>query len=234
MNTLHRNGVKVLGTFLIEPQTLHVERLFEQRDGEFMVSEKLAAIAETYGFDGWLVNVEGEMPDSITNPLQLMTDMIRSLKAKMRPSSTVIWYDGLTSANEVDYQNGLTSKNVACALEAGNLFTNYKWTRTHLDRSTEVAEKYGMDRENVYFGIDVWAQNTTSLLGHKRVTFPPHGGGGTNTGVVNLTFLLLFIESIGFSVDGCYRLWKLWQGRVSRQPYLHQPGHMSTFPFRPR
>lgn len=34
----------------------------------------------------------------------------------------------------------------------------------------------------IYFGIDVWAQNTTKLA-HPRVTYPEYGGGGTNTGV---------------------------------------------------
>jgi hypothetical protein len=35
---------------------------------------------------------------------------------------------------------------------------------------------------NVFFGIDVWAQNTSSFT-HPRVTYPEYGGGGTNTGV---------------------------------------------------
>lgn len=61
-NTLHRNGVKALGTLIIEPQAQNTERLL-QHTGEgptagFRFATILANIAKHYGFDGWLVNIE--------------------------------------------------------------------------------------------------------------------------------------------------------------------------------
>ena len=187
VNTMHRNGVGVLGTFLIEPQTPQIERMFERRNGDYVVSEQLAAIAYAYGFDGWLLNIEGEFPSSVSNPFLVLSELIRSLKKKLDPSMKVIWYDALTSANRIDHQNSLTSKNVAYTLAAGNLFTNYKSTEHELTKSEQVAGQYGIGKGDIYFGVDVWAQNT-DMSGNRRVTYPPKGGGGTNTGVVNIMF----------------------------------------------
>lgn len=46
-----------------------------------------------------------------------------------------------------------------------------------------VAEQHGIKSTEVYFGVDVWAQNT-DMPGPPRVTYPPDGGGGTLTGSV--------------------------------------------------
>jgi len=37
-NTMHRNGVKVLGAFILEPGEPHVERMLDVFDGEFVVA----------------------------------------------------------------------------------------------------------------------------------------------------------------------------------------------------
>jgi endo-beta-N-acetylglucosaminidase D len=65
-NTLHRNGVKALGTILIEPQTKETERLL-LRTGTgdnivFTLTKTLANIAKHYGFDGFLINIEKPFP----------------------------------------------------------------------------------------------------------------------------------------------------------------------------
>lgn len=65
-NTLHRNGVKSLGTILLEPQTKDTEKLLqtigegeaEGEDTRFRLAFVLAGIAKWYGFDGYLVNIE--------------------------------------------------------------------------------------------------------------------------------------------------------------------------------
>lgn len=48
--------------------------------------------------------------------------------------------------------------------------------------SANEASHNNLSPQRVYFGIDVWAQNTTKLS-HPRITYPESGGGGTNTGV---------------------------------------------------
>jgi len=182
-NLLHRNGVKVLGTFIIEPQTPGIERMLENADGECIVAKQLASMASTFGFEGWLLNIEKEFPSHVKDLTAKLTGFIERLKGYLGPDGLVVWYDALTTGNQVEYQNGLSSENAAFARAADALFTNYKWTPKKLLDSKVVADWHGLEVSQIYFGIDVWAQNT-NMPGPPRVTYPEKGGGGTNTGLV--------------------------------------------------
>lgn len=91
-------------------------------------------------------------------------------------------YDALTISNEVRYQNGLTPANLPFAKACGRVLTNYCWDESQAQDSKHAAIQAGIPLEHIYFGIDVWAQNRSSL-GHSRSTYPKQGGGGTNTGI---------------------------------------------------
>ena len=182
-NTMHRNGVKVLGTFMIEPQTTEVERMLVCFDGEYKVAMQLASMAQEFGFDGWLLNIEKDFPENVTDLTQRLNSFILNLRHHLGEKGQVVWYDALSIDNEVEYQNGLTSKNVEFAKSAGALFTNYKWTKAGLQEAHAVTKRCGMTNSDISFGVDVWAQNT-NMPGPPRVTFPVRGGGGTNTGLV--------------------------------------------------
>jgi hypothetical protein len=64
----------------------------------------------------------------------------------------------------------------------GSVLTNYCWKEDDAAASLQQTLQAGVLPHQIYFGIDVWAQNTTKLA-HPRVTYPEYGGGGTNTGV---------------------------------------------------
>lgn len=64
-------------------------------------------------------------------------------------------------------------------------------------------------KKNIYFGVDVWAQNKSSFT-HPRVTYPEYGGGGTNTGVA-----LARLSDTGLSVGVFAPAWS----------FEHFPGH---------
>ena len=187
-NTLHRNGVKVLGTFIVEPQTADIERLLDRRDGEFVVAKRLSTMAKIFGFDGWLLNIEKEFPFWSADRMTSLVQFIRDLKLLLGPEGKVIWYDALTNRNEVEYQNGLSLQNIDFAIAASALFTNYEWTEIELNNAKINAQWHALDSTTIFFGIDVWAQNT-GMPGPKRVTYPPNGGGGTLTGLVSLKSL---------------------------------------------
>lgn len=91
-NTLHRNGVKVLGTILIEPQTSDSERLFHHGDDglSFSLATKLARIADHYGFDGWLVNIEKSFPSASWDP-QFLAAFLRQLRSDLGIEKQLIW-----------------------------------------------------------------------------------------------------------------------------------------------
>lgn len=75
-------------------------------------------------------------------------------------------------------------KNIPFALAADSLFTNYRWTIKSLKEAASTGERHGLHPTETAFGVDVWAQNT-NMPGPPRITFPQHGGGGTNTGLVS-------------------------------------------------
>ena len=192
INTCHRNGVQCLGTFIVENEMEGVERMFEQDtvNDDFVLARQLALMADAYGFDGWLLNIETTFPSTVKAMTSKMVGFIRCLKRHLKPDSQVIWYDALTIDNEIDYQNGLTKKNLPFAKEADVLFTNYRWDMRNVERSLELAERERIAREKICFGVDVWAQNT-NMPGPPRVTFPRKGGGGTGCGMVS--FCLCFL-----------------------------------------
>lgn len=84
--------------------------------------------------------------------------------------------------NRVEFQNSLTKRNLALARAAGSLLTNYSWEEIDVLSAIPLAARNQIPLANIYYGIDVWAQNVRHG-GPKRVTYPAKGGGGTNTGV---------------------------------------------------
>jgi hypothetical protein len=184
-NTLHRNGVKALGTILLEPQTKETERLLQHTgDGDnmkFGLATQLAEIAKHYGFDGFLVNIEKPFPMDRWSPVVLRSFLVQ-LRNEMGDQMQLVWYDALTTSNEVSYQNSLNVSNLPFAEACGYILTNYCWSESQARTSKHFAAQSGYPSENVYFGIDVWAQNNTGIT-HPRTTFPKRGGGGTNTGI---------------------------------------------------
>lgn len=91
-------------------------------------------------------------------------------------------YDALTTSNKVSYQNALNASNLPFATACGSILTNYSWKEIDAANSIDQALQHDLPPQEVFFGIDVWAQNTTSLT-HPRITYPEQGGGGTNTGI---------------------------------------------------
>ncbi|EUC38448.1 glycoside hydrolase family 85 protein [Bipolaris zeicola 26-R-13] len=184
-NTLHRNGVEVLGTLLVEPQTEGSERLLQHtRDGQnmdFPLAKTLARIASYYGFDGWLVNIEKRFPNNVWDP-EILEAFLCQLRAEMGGTMRLIWYDALTISNKISYQNALNTSNIKFASACGSILTNYCWKDTEAENSLQLALSSKISPRNIFFGIDVWAQNKSSFT-HPRVTYPEYGGGGTNTGV---------------------------------------------------
>ncbi|KAF1961387.1 hypothetical protein CC80DRAFT_464258 [Byssothecium circinans] len=189
-NTLHRNGVLSLGTLLIEPQTKDVDRLLLQTMtkgskedvAHFPTAKKLADIAVHYGFDGWLVNIEKPFSMQSWNPCALES-FLSQLRDDLGPSRGLIWYDALTAGNKVAYQNALSSSNVSFSRACGHLLTNYSWKESDAIHSKHLASQdEHLIPQNIFFGIDVWAQNKAPFT-RRRLTYPEEGGGGTNVAV---------------------------------------------------
>lgn len=97
-NTLHRNGVRAFGTLLVEPQTHRSERLLHHSVAannnsgflHFPLATKLAAIAEHYGFDGWLVNIKRPFAKEHWNA-SLLEQFLRQLRRELGRGRELVW-----------------------------------------------------------------------------------------------------------------------------------------------
>jgi hypothetical protein len=92
---------------------------------------------------------------------------------------------------------------------SGSILTNYCWKESDAIRSKKLADDNILHPVNIFFGVDVWAQNSTELV-HPRVTYPEKGGGGTNTGIA-----VAKVAVMGLSVGVFAPAWS----------FEHFPGH---------
>lgn len=90
VNSMHRSGVPVLGTFIVEPQTKGAEAILETAGRQFPVARKLAQMAERYGFDGWLLNIEKSFNREQWDLSKFM-GFLEELKSCMGKQGLVIW-----------------------------------------------------------------------------------------------------------------------------------------------
>lgn len=173
INLMHRNGIKVLGTFLLENDDgkEEITRVLEKgSEGEFLFATQLARVAETYGFDGWLMNFESSFPITKFSPLQMQHFLreLRSATHALIPRSEIIWYDALTVLNQVHWQNGLTLLNAPFFAASDSIFTNYGWREPDLDYTVSMA--CAMSRkDDILVGIDCYGRGSL-------------GGGGFGVG----------------------------------------------------
>ncbi|RPA94712.1 hypothetical protein L873DRAFT_1792791 [Choiromyces venosus 120613-1] len=164
INTLHRNGVRALGTFIVEHASgsTALTRLFDKgSEGEYIFATKLAQITEIYGFDGWLMNIEAVFPRESFSPgeLQAFLTELRSGVKELVPGGEVIWYDALTVLNQVHWQNGLTLLNVPFFKVSDGLFTNYGWREGQLEATRAMAGTMGRVQD-VYSGVDCFGRGS--------------------------------------------------------------------------
>lgn len=201
----HGNGVRCLGTFIVEPQMGKEEmRGIFKRDvqGRFVVAGVLGRMARWVGFEGWIVNIEGTFGEEDWD-VGLMVGFLEEL----RMYGDVVWYvrilihftignasfvgfiliesqryDALTTTNKISHQNALTTLNLPFVLASTHFLTNYTWNPSLISSSLSLASKHNICPKNIYFGIDIWAQNRPHSFLHPRLTWPLFNGGGTNTG----------------------------------------------------
>ncbi|CAG8547345.1 4924_t:CDS:2, partial [Dentiscutata heterogama] len=157
VNAAHRNGTRVLGNFLTERAagSKDMELLINGPDGKInedgfnpFFADKLVQMAVYYNFDGWFINVE--------------SDMIGGERAARK---LIQWYDSLTTAGKIKYQNILNDKNNPFFNVCDGLFTNYWYDKNGPAISAMTA---GSRSRDVYTGIDTYGRGT-------------YGGGGFNT-----------------------------------------------------
>uniref|UniRef100_A0A1I7T8K3 Mannosyl-glycoprotein endo-beta-N-acetylglucosaminidase n=1 Tax=Caenorhabditis tropicalis TaxID=1561998 RepID=A0A1I7T8K3_9PELO len=151
----HKHGVLSLGTFITEwkPGKEICSKILGNEETMEKTADSLVAVANYYGFDGWLINIENEIDkDKIELLIQFCSRLTQKSK-EYNPNSKVIWYDSVLHNGKLDWQNCLNEKNNKFYEACDAIYLNYNWKDNHLFRSAE----YGL-LDRIFVGIDVWAR----------------------------------------------------------------------------
>ncbi|KAI8804285.1 glycosyl hydrolase family 85-domain-containing protein [Cladochytrium replicatum] len=160
-NASHRNGVKMIGTYISEwddgrPDTLKL--LYgkdfdptkpgfsdnERFEGQFnpYFANKLVEIAEYFKFDGWFFNIEHDFKTSVDASNMLW--FLRYITDKMHeriPNSLVLWYDSVTVSGDLRWQNRVSDHNLPFLLVTDGIFLNYGWAEEYPQASVTLARR---------------------------------------------------------------------------------------------
>eukprot|EP01061_Rhynchopus_euleeides_P027336 TRINITY_DN44486_c0_g1_i1.p1 TRINITY_DN44486_c0_g1~~TRINITY_DN44486_c0_g1_i1.p1 ORF type:complete len:895 (+),score=338.30 TRINITY_DN44486_c0_g1_i1:73-2685(+) len=163
----HRHGARCLGTLIVEGES--GARSFSQMlagpDAISKAVRQLVAVQRAYGFDGWFVNIEVNLPQqAVAAVCGFLGELTQACHAA-DPLSLVINYDSVVHNGQLRFQNKLNDANSMFFASCDGIFTNYWWTENCPESSKRQA---GQRARDVYHGIDV----------HGRRTF---GGGGLTT-----------------------------------------------------
>lgn len=169
VDTAHRHGVPVLGNVFLPPVAyggqLQWTRDLVQQDaaGRYPLAERLVAVAEAYGFDGWFVNAETGGGDAALGAGML--GFMRELKSLARAAGQrVTWYDSMTVDGAVSWQGALNSQNEAFFQAADDMFVDFRWTAAKLTSSGQRAGQLGRSRYELWAGVDVEANGWNSSV----------------------------------------------------------------------
>lgn len=198
----HKNGVKVIGTVFM-PQAAHggkmewLEDLLKKaEDGSYPVADKLIEVAKVYGFDGWFINqeTEGTEEEPLTEDHALRMQEFLSYYKEKAAELELIYYDSMTIDGQMDWQNGLTERNLAFLKTeegktvADKMFLNFWWTTEKyapeelLKSSKELAEQKEIDPYTLYAGIDLQSKGYETEINWSLFE-NPEGGTYTSLGL---------------------------------------------------
>ncbi|XP_057653730.1 cytosolic endo-beta-N-acetylglucosaminidase isoform X1 [Diorhabda carinulata] len=166
INAGHKNGVKVLGTLITEFESgkdICDNQIFVDLETMKAFAQSLALLTKTFGFDGWLLNIENKVDNMQT--LKEFVPYFTNLIHTDNPSNLVIWYDSVTLAGELSWQNELNKNNKYFFDSCDGIFLNYTWNEKTLANTRKIAEHRNFD---VFVGVDIFGRHM-------------YGGGKFNT-----------------------------------------------------
>ncbi|KAG5469510.1 hypothetical protein LSCM1_02733 [Leishmania martiniquensis] len=177
----HSHGVPVLGTVITEGIGPLSELALLLTDPKHMAAiiARLVEVCDVYGFDGYLINIETSLPETLAKRLAVFCTQLRkqlnrsssaargASPATLATERAVIWYDAVTIEGPMRYQNALTPQNKPFFDASDGIFINYFWKPENLPLTAREGGDRGAD---IYVGVDVFGRRM-------------FGGGGYHTHV---------------------------------------------------
>ncbi|KAF7491087.1 Cytosolic endo-beta-N-acetylglucosaminidase [Sarcoptes scabiei] len=176
----HQNGVKCLGTLIIEEWSSYIldskilkgDLMLESMLSDENLLKKIVhcmhSIQNEYQFDGWLLNIETNLNPKYLGKLYQFISMIKEPSKILIESPIVIWYDSLNSNGELKHQNEFNGNNEIFFEKCDAIFLNYCWTEENLQKSLANVTKLEKEKSRIFVGIDCYGRGC-------------YGGGGLNT-----------------------------------------------------
>lgn len=214
IESAHRHGTLVLGTFIFEWEQACRELISAVGDEErrSKVAEQLVCIAKTCGFEGWLFNFEVHLPSR--QYVGWIGDLLKQtcdrMKEEIGPHALVLWYDAVTVRGRLRWQNRLNEENYYYFERCDGIFTNYHWHPNDVWSSALSSQGRPWD---VFTGIDVFGRgscvylNAILLLIILLGLLGTFGGGGFQSYIAAQvakqmgTSIALF--AFGWTLEGC-------------------------------
>ena len=160
IDNAHRNGVPNLGTVFFPPLVYGGNYAWVQsflaKDGDtFPAADKLIAMAEYYGFDGWFINQETE--GGTAADAAAMRDLIRYIR--QNSNLRVTWYDSMTEAGNIQWQDHLNAGN--------DWYLRHNYTTGQQNSSGEpIAHSMFIDFSNdSSTSLTTWSRDYANALG---------------------------------------------------------------------
>ncbi|CAJ0581219.1 unnamed protein product, partial [Mesorhabditis spiculigera] len=157
LNLAHKHGVRVLGTLITEwtDGAKICEKILEDETSVKKTIDALISVMVFYGFDGYLINIENELPrEKIGLMCKFLNDLTATVKAT-KAYAQVIWYDSVTKSGKLRWQDALNDENSCFYDNCDGIYLNYNWSGSEklwsrLQTMNRARERPG----SVYAGVD--------------------------------------------------------------------------------
>ncbi|KAJ6638043.1 Cytosolic endo-beta-N-acetylglucosaminidase [Pseudolycoriella hygida] len=160
INAAHKNGVKVLGTIIVESSSgrARLDEILQSESYMHSIVESLVFVAKSCQFEGWLLNVECPLSE---NQIPMLKGFVDYLTVRMHqdvPNGMVFWYDSIIETGDLRWQNELNDNNKSFFDLCDGILINYAWTEKHLERTVNILNEQGGNIHKVFVGIDVFGR----------------------------------------------------------------------------
>lgn len=161
INASHSNGVKIIGTFIVEHQEggQRLAEVLQSDDSMHEVAEAMVFVAKYCKFEGWLINVECNVEPTKVGRLRDFVGYLTRRIHEEIPGGLVIWYDSVIDSGILSWQNELNLRNKLFFDVCDGIFLNYTWHDINLKNTEEMIKTDPVKRlKNVYVGLDVFGR----------------------------------------------------------------------------
>eukprot|EP01134_Creolimax_fragrantissima_P002242 CFRG2242T1 len=136
-----KNCVACLGTFITEwgAGSKVCSRFLSTRKSARNVATSMSLACVRFGFDGWLLNIENPIEESLMSNLIYFIQVLTEFTHMMVKGSQVIWYDSVIVGGQLKWQNELNHANEIFMRACDGVFLNYAWSDVTLEASYNLA-----------------------------------------------------------------------------------------------